>query len=89
MVTGLFVYFEGGHTFSEIFEPLEMPGLRKTVRTFLNDESANLTKKGLVFDSPEIMALMRKALAETVEFYSVLEAKKQVHEEIHRSPGLR
>lgn len=82
LIIGLFVYFEGGHTFSEILSPFDIKEVREAINIGLRTTSSVLSKQTLLFDNPKIKDLMKESLMETVQFYSVYQAKTAVHKQI-------
>lgn len=81
-VIGLFVYVEGGHTLSEILTVFDIPEVKMAIHDLTKGELA-ISKQTLIFDQSEIMELLRKALAETIEYRGVLRGKQEVHEQLH------
>lgn len=82
LIIGLFVYFEGGHTFSEILSSFDIKEVREAINMGLRTTSPVLSKQTLLFDNPKIKDLMKESLIETVKFYSVHQAKTEIHKQI-------
>lgn len=84
MLMGIFVYFEGGHTVSEVISVFEIP----EVKAFISGNETTKRLKDALFLGPLItendlvLKSMKAALFETSKIYDVVLKKRKVHEEI-------
>lgn len=87
LITSLFVYFEGGHTISEILSVFEIEDVSKTIKTILSpDEDKKIfTQQKFLIETVEIKNLMKQSLIETKRLYSIQMAKSEMHNELKKT----
>jgi hypothetical protein len=88
LLTSLFIYFEGGHTFSEILAVFEINDVKAIMNEVLKSDkkSDKISKESLLFKNKDMMTLMKTSLIETMKFHSVCTAKHAVHDELKDNP---
>ncbi|MHB1948700.1 MAG: hypothetical protein ACYCQI_11385 [Gammaproteobacteria bacterium] len=78
LVIGLFVYFEGGHTFSEILSVFHLAETKTETKAILQSSAIIFSTETLLLADPLIVKLMQESLIETIKFYSVCNLKREV-----------
>lgn len=84
LIISMFVYFEGGHTLSEILTVFEIDEVRSFINNALanKEESDVLSKKTLIFNQEDILMIMKDAFIETAKYHFTLDEMEKVRFEI-------
>lgn len=88
-IISLFVYFEGGHTLSEILTVFEIEEVSSMFdKTLAKDNESNvISRKTLIHNQEPILDLMKEALIDTAKYYSTLQTMEIIHDKIKNPPS--
>jgi hypothetical protein len=78
IISSLLIYFEGGHSFTEIFTVFELP----EVKTFIKNTVHEEINKDTIIYREEIVHLMKATLLDTVQYNDILERRRTYHDEL-------
>ncbi len=82
MVMAMFIYFEGGHTLSEILSVFNISEVKQAINAAYGLSSHHESISDQILESPVFIKAFQEALCDTLHFEEALTLKKSVKEQI-------
>ena len=82
MIISMFVYFEGGHSFTETMSVFELENINTNIKTILGLPPGTFSAETIMFDRPEYLGLIKDALIETAQYQRIMDNKSAIHTQL-------
>ena len=84
-ISSLFIYFEGGHTFTEIMSVFNLDNVNSSIQTVLGASKGSFSLKTLMLDDPKIYSLIQESLIDAAKYQERLDQIDKIHQELIRN----
>jgi hypothetical protein len=82
MVVCLFIYFEGGHTLTEVMDVFNLSRIQSNLETVLKTPQDTFSLQTILLDDPEIYKLVAQSLIETAKYQAVIDSKTSANSKV-------
>lgn len=82
MISSVFVYFEGGHTLTEIMSVFDLDTVTNSIQTVLGEPKGTFSLKDFMLSNPAVYPLIQESLIETAKYQARQDNLGRVHHQL-------